>query len=116
MPMNNRDASSLWDMIQAIQEIQEDTTGFSYDDFLNNRTVRRAVERNFEILGEAARRLPEDFRALHAEIDWRSLIGLRNILAHQYDSVREEILWEIITIMLPLLLMQLENLLPPLPG
>jgi uncharacterized protein with HEPN domain len=67
MPTNSRDAAALWDMVQAIQEIQEDVAGLSYEDFLENRTVRRAVERNFEILGEAARRVSASFQKEQAD-------------------------------------------------
>jgi uncharacterized protein with HEPN domain len=113
MQANNRDPASLWDMIQAIREIQEFTASLSYEDYLENRLVQRAVERNFEILGEASRRLSDDFRTTHSDIDWRRIIGLRNILAHQYELIRQEILWDIITTLLPSLLNQIEILLPP---
>jgi uncharacterized protein with HEPN domain len=115
MQFNERDAASLWDMIQAIREIQEFTVTLSYENYLENRLVQRAVERNFGILGEAARRLSEEFRTTYPDIEWRRMVGLRNILAHQYELVRQEILWDIITTLLPTLLNQIETLLPPLP-
>jgi uncharacterized protein with HEPN domain len=90
--MNSRDQASLWDMVQAIREIQEDTIDLSYEDFEHNRTVRRAVERNFEILGEAARRVSDEFRDSHPAIDWRKIIGLRNIIIHRYEQVDPEVL------------------------
>lgn len=113
MQANNRDLASLWDMIQAIREIQEFTANLSYESYSENRLVQRAVERNFEILGEAARRLSENFRTTHSDIDWRRIIGLRNILAHQYELIRQEILWEIVITLLPTVLSQVETLLPP---
>jgi uncharacterized protein with HEPN domain len=58
----NRDRASLWDMLQAIEELQEATDGLSYEQFEQNRIVRRAVERNFEILGEAAGRVSDLLR------------------------------------------------------
>ncbi|HEY9663222.1 MAG TPA: HepT-like ribonuclease domain-containing protein [Allocoleopsis sp.] len=112
MQANNRDSASLWDMMQAIREIQEFTASLSYEDYLESRLVQRGVERNFEILGEAARRLSDDFRTTHSGIDWRRIIGLRNILAHQYELIRQEILWDIVTSLLPPLLNQIETLLP----
>lgn len=96
MPNNNQDAGFLWDMMQAIQEIQADVNGLTWEDFLDNRTIRRAVERNFEILGEAARRISIQFQSLHPHIDWGGIIGLRNVLAHQYESIRYEVLWNVI--------------------
>jgi uncharacterized protein with HEPN domain len=52
---------------------------------------------------------------LHPEIDWRNAINLRNILVHRYDQVRPEVIWNIVTSVLPSLLIQVEALLPPLP-
>ncbi len=77
--------------------------------------MQSAVERQFEILGEAARRISQEFQQAHPEIDWRAVIGLRNIIAHRYEQVEQETLWSIIQTVLPDLLMQLEALLPPLP-
>jgi uncharacterized protein with HEPN domain len=111
MPENNQDAGLLWDMLQAIQEIQEDVTGLTYQDFLENRIVRRAVERNLEILGEAARRMSNPFQSQHSDVDWRSIIGLRNVLAHQYESIRYEVLWDVVVEHLPTLKLHLEALL-----
>ena len=110
MEPNSRNLASIWDMREAIREIQEDTAGLTYEGFENNRTVRRAVERNFEILGEAGARVSEEFRQQHSEIDWRKIIGLRNIIIHRYEKVDAEMLWEIIVSILPALSNQLEQL------
>ncbi|MGK7907483.1 MAG: DUF86 domain-containing protein [Synechococcus sp.] len=93
MQGNDRDLASLWDMRQAIREIQEDTDGLTYAEFERNRTVRRAVERNFEILGEAASRVSDNFRDSHLEIDWRKIVGLRNVIIHRYEQVDPQVLW-----------------------
>ena len=92
MQPNNRDASALWDMAQAIREIQSFTVGFNRENYLQTLWLQRVVERNFEILGEAARRVSEEFQAAHPEIDWRNTIGLRNIIIHRYDGVNKDIL------------------------
>jgi uncharacterized protein with HEPN domain len=69
----------------------------------------------FEILGEAARRLSDEFRQAHPEINWRRIIGLRNILIHRYDEIRQQTIWQTVTSELEPLLLQLEALLLPLP-
>lgn len=115
MPINNRDAGSLWDMMQAIRLIQEFTVNLAYDFFLESVLTQSAVERQLEILGEAARRLSDEFRQAHPEIDWRRIIGLRNILIHRYDEIRQQAIWAVVTSELEPLLTQLEPLLPPLP-
>jgi uncharacterized protein with HEPN domain len=73
---------------------------------------RMAVERGLELLGEAARRVSASFRESHPEIPWRSLIGLRNVLAHDYGEIRHDRLWEIATRDAPALVRQLEPLVP----
>ncbi len=115
MQANKRDAGSLWDMVQAIHRIQEFTANLSYEAFLKSLVIQSAVERQLEILGEAARRLSDEFRLAHPEIDWRRIIGLRNLLIHRYDEIRQVTIWTIITSELTSLLIQLEPLLPPLP-
>lgn len=114
MQVNNRDAGSLWDMLQAIDRIQEFTADLSYEAYLDSVLVQSAVERQFGILGEAARRLSDEFRQTQTNIDWRRIIGLRNILAHQYDEIRQHTIWTVITSELEPLRTQLEPLLPPL--
>lgn len=115
MQPNNRDVASVWDMTQAIQRIQIFTNGLTFDAYLNDIRTISAVERQFEVLGEAARRISMEFQQAHPDIDWQRIIGLRNIIAHRYDEVRQEILWTIINSELTPLLTQLETLLPPLP-
>ncbi|NER22752.1 MAG: DUF86 domain-containing protein [Symploca sp. SIO1B1] len=113
--MNNRDAGYLWDMVQAIKNIQEFLGNVSYNDYLDSILLQSAVERQLEVLGEAARRISDVFQQAHPEIDWRGTIGLRNIIAHQYDKVEQETLWAIVQSELPELLKLIEPLLPPLP-
>ncbi|MGB3768412.1 MAG: HepT-like ribonuclease domain-containing protein [Phormidesmis sp.] len=111
----NRDPAAIWDMVQAIQEIQQFTAEFSEDSFLETLWVQRVVERDFEILGEAARRVSMDFQREHADVDWRNTIALRNVIAHRYEQVDYEILWDIIQTVLPNLLEALKTLLADLP-
>ena len=116
MPANNRDAGSLWDMVNAIYRIQEFTRNLTYDAYLDSALIQSAVERQLEILGEAARRLSGEFRQAHPEIDWRRIIGLRNILIHRYDEIRQQTIWTTIISELEPLLAQLEILRCSLPS
>ena len=115
MQANNRDAASLWDMVQAIHRIQEFTAGLSFDDYQASILIQSAVERQLEILGEAAGRVSDALRQTYSTIDWRRTVGLRNIIIHRYDEIQQDIIWNIITTELATLLTQLEPLLPPLP-
>ncbi len=69
-----------------------------------------AVERCIEIIGEAARRLSPAFREGRADVPWRSIIGARNILAHEYGDVSQERIWALAQREIPALLAALENL------
>jgi uncharacterized protein with HEPN domain len=111
MPVNDRDKASLWDMLQVIERIQGFTKPLIYEDYLDSPRDQMAVERGLEILGEAARRISLDFQQAHPEIDWRNLIGLRNVIAHRYEQVQQDRLWAIVTLELPSLLVQLQALL-----
>ena len=103
-------------MANAIYRIQEFTANLTYDAYLDSVLIQSAVERQLEILGEAARRLSDEFRQVHPEIDWRRIIGLRNILIHRYDEIRQQTIWTTVVSELEPLLAQLENLLSSLPN
>ena len=115
MQSSNRDISSVWDMVQAIQYIQAFTENLSFEDYLNDMRTVSAVERQFEILGEAARRISDDFRKIHPAINWQRIVGLRNIVIHRYNEVDQDILWSIVHSELVPLKKQLETVLPPFP-
>jgi uncharacterized protein with HEPN domain len=93
MQPDGSDAAYVSDMISAGREAQSFLSGLSYDDFLNDLQLRRAIERDLEIFGEAARRLSDAFRESHPEIPWRGIIGQRNILAHDYGRILPERVW-----------------------
>jgi uncharacterized protein with HEPN domain len=84
------------------------------DRFRSETLIQDAVIRNFEVIGEASKRVPDSFRAAHAAIPWRSLSGFRDVLSHQYEGVSVERLWAAIETDLPHLLARIREALPPL--
>ena len=72
-----------------------------------------ALERSMELIGEAARRISSNFRPKHVQIPWKEIIGLRNILAHEYGSVDHAQLYATAVKDVPALIAELETLLPP---
>jgi uncharacterized protein with HEPN domain len=108
-------AGLLWDMREAARDVSEIVAGSTYEQFLLNRTTRLAIERGLEILGEAARRVSAQFKATHPEVPWQEMIGQRNVLAHDYGDINGAKLWETAVDDLPVLIQQLDGLIPPLP-
>jgi len=88
----------LSDALTAINFIKEDTNKLSYNDFLQNRVLRQATERNVELIGEALNSVPTEIQINHPKIEWRNIIGMRNYLIHQYFSVVPDIVWEVATV------------------
>ncbi|HZF11612.1 MAG TPA: DUF86 domain-containing protein [Thermoanaerobaculia bacterium] len=91
------------DMLTAIQRVERYTYGLDRTLFQEDEKTVDAVVRNLEILGEAARQMPEDFAARHPGIPWRQIAGLRNRIVHDYFGLDLDLIWQI-----------LQNDLPPL--
>lgn len=69
-------------------EITEIIKGVPHSKFVENKTIRYAIERLLLIVGEAANHVSKEFQEKHPEIEWAQIIGLRNILAHEYGEVK----------------------------
>lgn len=69
--------------------------------FKQSRLIQDAVIRNLEIIGEATKRLPEEFRAQYTQVSWKTMAGLRDVLIHDYLKVDINRVWKIIEINLP---------------
>jgi len=109
--MSERNLSLLLlDIEQALEAILDYTDGYTFDDFEADTKTRHAVERNFEIIGEAASRVPADFKVGNSHIEWRILKDFRNFIIHDYFGINNEIVWETIQLRLPDLLAEVRLL------
>jgi uncharacterized protein with HEPN domain len=113
MPRDDRAPGFLWEMRDFALEVVQTTARSSVEEYVSDHVVRRSVERSLELIAEAAKQVSADFREAHPEIPWRSIIGLRNVLAHQYGRVDALEVWRVATVEVPLLLERLAALLPP---
>lgn len=113
MRPEDRDLETVLQIRTSALQIQEYVAGRTYQDYLDSRMLRGAVEREVLIIGEAAGRVSERFTQRHPEIPWRGMIGQRNVLAHAYELIRDEAIWRVATEEIPELLSLLEPLLPP---
>ncbi len=96
------DKTYLEHILDAIERIQIYTAD-GRDAFMADTMIQDAVVRNFEIIGEAAKRLSADLRHRHAEIPWRQAAGFRDVLSHDYVSIDLTIVWNAIESHLPTL-------------
>jgi uncharacterized protein with HEPN domain len=106
-----RDRSRLLDMLDSAKAAIDMCGGMSYEQFENDRRTRRAVEREIEIIGEAARAVSEDTCNAHPEIPWRKITAQRHVLAHEYGEIQYELIWKLVQVRLPELISLLDSLL-----
>jgi uncharacterized protein with HEPN domain len=88
-----REELYLTDIIEAADAIQRFVKNVEKDAFLKNEVVQSAVLQKLSIIGEAAARLPKEFRERYPEIEWEDIIGFRNIAVHAYFAVEWSIVW-----------------------
>lgn len=106
------DTALLLDMVIALRKIVRFAAGLDEQTFRSNDLVQSAVTREFQVLGEAARLITETTKQQHATVPWRLISGMRNRLIHEYFDVRLDVLWETIQRDVPVLLAQLEAIVP----
>lgn len=94
-----------------ISRIKEYTQGIDEDGFLKNNLIQDAVIRNFEIIGEATKKLNEDFRVKYSEIEWKKIAGMRDKLIHDYIGVDLWAVWRVVVHIIPTLEAQIEEIL-----
>jgi uncharacterized protein with HEPN domain len=103
-----REANYLRDMLNAAKLAQDFVTGVDWKTFELDLMRQSAVAHQFEIIGEAARRISPDTQASIPTIPWSKVIGMRNRLIHEYDDLDLEIIWDTIQLALPELISVLE--------
>lgn len=100
----------LFDILTSIEGIEEFTKNKELKDYQANRMMRSAIEREYEIIGEAVRRLENEFPETFATIsNGRKIINFRNVLIHAYDSVSDQIVWDTTVEDLPQLKIEIQN-------
>jgi uncharacterized protein with HEPN domain len=109
----NRDKRYLSDILECISQIEEYTVD-GKETFIGSRLIQDATIRNFEIMGEATKRLSEQLRTTHSNVPWKQMAGFRDVLIHDYLRVDRDEVWDVVASNLPDLRVRIEQILQEL--
>ncbi|GAB4429294.1 MAG: hypothetical protein Kow00106_24310 [Anaerolineae bacterium] len=109
----SRDLAYLLDILDAARLVQRFAQGMDRAGLAKDTMRQYAILHAIQIIGEAARRVSDEFRGQHPEIPWRNIIGMRNRLVHKYDDVDLDVVWHVIQREIPELILLIEPLVPP---
>ncbi len=98
-------------IMEEIKYLFQNSVRLEYKDFIKDETRKRSFVRSLEIIGEATKNLPEDFRNKYPELPWKEMAGLRDILIHQYFGIDYRFIWDITKNKIPKLKEQIEEIL-----
>jgi uncharacterized protein with HEPN domain len=113
--MRKRDYGDyIQDILDSIDDIRDFVAGMTFDQFTKDRKTINAVIRSIEVIGEAAKRIPESLRSKHPEIPWKKMAGMQDKMIHEYAGVDLEILWKVATEEIPLIKPPMQNVLSSL--
>ena len=92
--MSRDPALRLEDMLESIEWIESHIQGYDFESFSSDRKTIDAVTRCLEILGEAAKHLPDSLTTQYPDVPWRAICGFRDVLAHSYFRAEDSIIWD----------------------
>jgi len=100
--MKNRELGDyIQDIIDAFGEVEDFTVGMQFEDFIIEKKTINAVIRSLEVIGEATKKIPDNFRIKYNEIPWKRMAGMRDKLIHDYFGIDLEIVWSVVKNELP---------------
>ena len=99
------------DILQNMLEAEEFIEGMSYEQFIRDKRTLNAVLRSIEVIGEAAKNIPDEIRAQYPDIPWKEMAGMRDKVIHFYFGVDKEVIWFVVKDRLPALRPMIEEML-----
>jgi uncharacterized protein with HEPN domain len=100
----------LQHILNETQYLMDCANGVTKAEFSRDETLKRAFVRSLEIIGEATKQIPDDFRGKYRHIAWRAMAGMRDRLVHNYLGVEYDIVWDVVTTKMPTLRHEIESI------
>lgn len=109
--MSNDPSTYLRHILTELEYLENRADGLDEESFKSDHTLKRAFVRSLEIIGEATKKLTDEFRAEHPDIPWREMAAMRDVLIHDYFGVDYDIVWDVVQNEVPTLVEQISRLL-----
>ncbi len=88
-------------ILEAIEGIEAASQGKTFESFVDDWLLRHGVQRGIEIVSEAARRIPAELQASQPQIPWQQIMGIGNVLRHEYHRISDAVIWNVVREHLP---------------
>lgn len=102
-------------ILDEVDYLTDNSADISYSDFENNETLKRSFVRALEVIGEAVKSVPDDFREKYPQIPWKKMSGLRDVLIHRYFGINYILVWDVIKNQVPDLKINIQSILEEIP-
>lgn len=110
--MSSEPPEVLLHILEEADYLAQHSGDISREEFRSDETLKRAFVRSLEVIGEATKKLPRDFREEHSEVEWRSMAGMRDRLIHDYLGVDYDLVWEVVAHKIPELRNAIHRMVP----
>jgi len=107
--MHKNDITYLEHILERANKIIQFTKGMNESDFLEDEKTQSAVIRELEVIGEAAKRISDEYKNRHNEIPWKLMSGMRDVLIHDYEGIDPYTVWDTIQQNVPVLIVELQK-------
>ncbi|MBV8754240.1 MAG: DUF86 domain-containing protein [Hyphomicrobiales bacterium] len=106
--MERNVSHAVHDILETIERLQGKMAGKTFIDFENEWELKFIVQRGIEIISEASRRIPDEMKASRPDIEWRSIATIGNFIRHEYHTISDKVIWDVVQVDLPALKVAIE--------